>query len=53
MVTMVKHGVRCPYCRKKIGDYLLGTLHLVCPRCKRQLMLRSNGEAIDIRTIDS
>ena len=48
MVTARRQGVRCPHCNKKIGDKLNGTLHLVCPRCKRQLMLRSDGKQVDI-----
>ena len=52
MVTKTRQGVRCPYCHKKIGDMLVGTLHLVCPRCKKQLMLKSNGQDIDIKDVN-
>ena len=51
MVTAGKQGVRCPHCNKKIGDRLNGTLHLVCPRCKRELMLSSDRQRVDIREI--
>ena len=52
MVTKTRQGVRCPHCHKKIGDILVGTLHLVCPRCKKQLMLRSDGQDIDIKDVN-
>jgi DNA-directed RNA polymerase subunit RPC12/RpoP len=31
--------VRCPNCDKKLGERLVGTLEVTCPRCKRKVTI--------------
>jgi DNA-directed RNA polymerase subunit RPC12/RpoP len=31
--------VRCPHCDKKLGERLVGTLEVTCPRCKRKVTI--------------
>lgn len=33
-------GVRCQHCGKKLAERLAGELHVVCPRCKTQQVIR-------------
>ena len=41
----MRAGVRCPYrnCGKKIANELDGVLRLVCPRCKRSVVIDSSS----------
>ena len=39
-------GVRCGQCNKKVAERLAGELHVVCPRCNTQQIIRmTDGQA--------
>ena len=32
-------GIRCPHCKKKLGNRLAGTYETTCPRCKQMVSI--------------
>jgi len=37
VTTASKTGIRCPRCKRKLAEKLVGEMWAICPRCKTDL----------------
>ena len=49
MTTTAKTGIRCPHCRRKLAERLLGEMWVRCPRCESNLHFNfDKGKVINL-----